>query len=110
MTQDTATPNVAPYRGVRPPELILRDKLAIDRTVLANERTLLAYVRTALTLFLVGISLVHLPGLHPDPSFGGPAYDLGGWLFVGSATVVLAIGCRRYRRFKLAILDIQVRG
>jgi putative membrane protein len=82
----------------------------MDRTVLANERTLLAYVRTALTLFLVGISLVHLPDLHPDPGFGGPAYDVGGWLFVGSAAVLVAIGSRRYRQFKAEILDIQLRG
>lgn len=41
-------------------ELILRDKLAIDRTVLANERTLLAYLRTSLNFCLAGITIIKL--------------------------------------------------
>lgn len=41
-------------------ELILRDRLAIDRTVLAAESTFLAYIRTSLTLIVVGATLVHL--------------------------------------------------
>ena len=110
MTQDTALPNAGPYGSVPPRELILRDRLAIDRTVLANERTLLAYIRTALTLFLVGISFAHLPDLHPDPNFGGLAYDVAAWLFVAAAAIVLAIGCVRYRGFKADILSIQTRG
>ena len=61
MSQDATTPKAGPYGGFRLPELILRDRLAIDRTVLANERTLLAYIRTALTLFLVGITFVDAP-------------------------------------------------
>jgi uncharacterized membrane protein YidH (DUF202 family) len=74
---------------------------------LANERTLLAYVRTALTLFLVGISFMHLPDLHPDPEFGGVVYDIGGWVFVVAAAIVLVIGYTRYRGFKADILRIQ---
>ena len=34
--------------------MILRDHLALDRTVLANERTLLAYIRTALAFLVTG--------------------------------------------------------
>ena len=48
-----------PYERFKKSELILRDELAIDRTVLANERTLLAYVRLAITLIIAGISIVH---------------------------------------------------
>ena len=33
-------------------DLILRDELAIDRTLLANERTLLAYLRSGVALAL----------------------------------------------------------
>ncbi len=40
-------------------ELILRDELAIDRTLLANERTLLAYLRSAVSLGIAGISIMH---------------------------------------------------
>ena len=40
-------------------ELILRDQLAIDRTLLANERTLLSYLRSGVALFIAGISIIH---------------------------------------------------
>jgi len=48
-----------PYERFKKSDLILRDELAIDRTVLANERTLLAYVRLAITLIIAGVSIVH---------------------------------------------------
>lgn len=43
-----------PYQRFAQDKLILRDQLAIDRTILANERTFLAYVRTALAFALTG--------------------------------------------------------
>ncbi len=43
-----------PYEQFSNDRLIMRDHLAIDRTVLANERTLLAYGRTSLALILTG--------------------------------------------------------
>ncbi len=39
-------------------QLILRDRLAENRTLLANERTLLAYVRTSLALIAAGLSFI----------------------------------------------------
>jgi len=48
-----------PYQRFLREELILRDELAIDRTLLANERTLMAYVRLAITLIIAGVSIVH---------------------------------------------------
>lgn len=48
-----------PYERFLKEELILRDELAIDRTLLANERTLMAYVRLAITLIIAGVSIVH---------------------------------------------------
>lgn len=39
-------------------ELILRDELAIDRTLLSNERTLLAYLRSGVALFIGGLSIM----------------------------------------------------
>lgn len=47
------------YKNRRKQELILRDHLALDRTVLANERTFLSYIRTALALVVVGATLLH---------------------------------------------------
>ena len=40
--------------------LILRDELAIDRTLLANERTLLAYLRSGVALVITGVSIMYL--------------------------------------------------
>jgi putative membrane protein len=48
-----------PYNDVKQEEMILRDHLAVDRTVLANERTLLAYMRTALAIIVVGGTIMH---------------------------------------------------
>ena len=48
-----------PYGRFKPDNLILRDELAIDRTLLANERTLLAYLRSGMTLILAGITFIH---------------------------------------------------
>lgn len=43
------------FKGEQP---ILRDFLALDRTVLANERTVLSYARTALALVVLGVSAI----------------------------------------------------
>jgi putative membrane protein len=106
MAEERAPRERRPYSDVRPSEMILRDHLAVDRTVLANERTLLAYARTALTLFLVGISFIHLPGLDPNPAFGKWTYPVAGWTFVAAAGAFAIVGLIRYRRFKREIRGI----
>jgi len=50
---------MTPYSKFENHELILRDELAIDRTILANERTLLAYLRSGVSLIIAGISIMH---------------------------------------------------
>ncbi len=49
----------SPYSKFEAGELILRDELAIDRTILANERTLLAYLRSGVSLIIAGVSIMH---------------------------------------------------
>ncbi len=102
--QDSSSLEPKPHPEEPDEPLILRDHLAIDRTTLANERTLLAYVRTALALFLTGFTALHLPGLHPNPLFGGLIYELVGWLSIAAGAVVLAAGYVRYRQFRRQIL------
>ncbi len=41
-------------------DLILREKLAIERTVMANDRTLLSFIRTALYFAVAGLTLDEL--------------------------------------------------
>ena len=73
-------------------KLILRDHLAIDRTVLANERTLLAYVRTALALIVVGFTLIKF--------FHAEFYEIVGWALLPVGLVALAFGIWRYRKMQ----------
>ena len=51
-----------PYREFRAEELILRDFLALDRTVLANQRTFLAYIRTSLAFLVTGAGFIKFFG------------------------------------------------
>ncbi len=48
-------------------DLILRERLAIQRTKMANQTTLLSFVRTALYFFIAGLSIKSL--LHLENSF-----------------------------------------
>ncbi|MBM3500885.1 MAG: DUF202 domain-containing protein [Armatimonadetes bacterium] len=75
--------------------MLLRDHLAIDRTVLANERTFLAYIRTALTLLVVGASFIKF--------FDSMTLDVVGWAFMPAAVAVLGFGVWRYRQTKALI-------
>jgi putative membrane protein len=90
-----------PYQRFAEGELILRDELAIDRTLLANERTLLAYLRGGVALFLAGVTFVHF-------SERG-WYTVLGLVCLPSALAIVALGWRRFRRMDLAIKLIRER-
>jgi len=81
-----------PYGNRKKEELILRDYLAVERTMLANERTLLAYIRTALTLFVAGVSFIKF--------FGSAVLALVGWIFVPLGVTIIALGLMRYRKVR----------
>ena len=69
--------------------LILRDYLAMDRTVLGNERTLLAYVRTALAFFVAGASLIHF--------FDPFVFQIVGWMLIPLGILLSVVGIIRYK-------------
>ena len=77
------------YENMKPEEMILRDRLAIDRTHLANERTLLAYVRTAFMLLIAGATAIK--ALPADR-----AAVISGWLLAGAGLIVGLFGVRRF--------------
>ena len=77
-----------PYSRFKSDELILRDYLAVDRTVLANERTLLSYVRTAIAFAAAGAALIHL--------FDFVFVELVGWVLIPLAIGILGVGAQRY--------------
>lgn len=86
-----------PYAGCGS-AMILRDRLAIDRTRLANERTLLAWMRTALMTLVSGITLIKL--------FEGViAMELLGGILVPLSLFMAAWGALRYRQTRLSIAN-----
>lgn len=87
--------NRTPYAQHPQTDLILRDHLAIDRTVLANERTFLAYVRTSLAFLVVGGSILKF--------FTGIWIHVAGLACLVLSAAFLGIGIKHYRAFKQAI-------
>lgn len=77
--------------------LILREDLAIDRTVLANERTLLSYIRTALALLITGLSLLKF---FPEPHFRILAIIL-----IGVGVVFVFFGIKRFTKVKTSLAN-----
>jgi putative membrane protein len=84
-----------PYSGTECEKLILRDHLAIDRTILANERTLLAYIRTALAVVIVAFSLIKF--------FHTEFFEIVGWALLPVGVAALAFGIWRYRKMQQII-------
>ncbi len=52
-------PTRKPYARFKPEDLILRDELAIDRTLLSNERTLMSYIRLGISMIIAGFTIIH---------------------------------------------------
>lgn len=77
------------YQEFSQSEFIVRDRLALHRTVLANERTLLAYVRTAMAFLITGIGFLKF--------FDDIWVEILGVIFCISAVITMAIGVTRYR-------------
>lgn len=78
-------------------DLILREKLALQRTVLANQSTFLAFLRTAMYFLLAGLSLQNL--LKVANSFW-----IGFFLFLISF-LILVVGILNYFKHKKSIKD-----
>lgn len=85
------------YDDFQKEELILRDQLAIDRTMLSNDRTVLAFVRTALTLAIAGATVLHF--------LAGRKWETLGWFLLFAGLVVFIIGIIRYRRIYYTLLE-----
>jgi len=85
----------SPYSKFDTDDLILRDQLAIDRTLLANERTLLAYLRSGVVLLIAGVTIIHF-------SHEAWFWAVGiGCIPTGIITGI--VGVERYRRMNKSI-------
>lgn len=84
-------------------EMILRDYLALDRTILANERTLLAYLRTFIGTFSAGIAMVNF--------LDTALTNLIGYIFIAVSPLFLVLGAIRFFQIlrKLGTIDDAVK-
>jgi putative membrane protein len=78
-------------------DLILREKLALQRTILANQSTYLAFVRTSMYFLVAGISINSLL----DISYGGIVQGL----FVIISATLFVVGFINYRRQNVKIFE-----
>ena len=76
-------------------DLILRERLALQRTILANQSTFLAFLRTSMYFFVAGLSLESL--LKIENSF------IIEWFLFISSFVIFCIGVLNYFKHKKMI-------
>jgi putative membrane protein len=87
------------YSRFNKSQLILRDELALDRTMLANERTLLAYLRSGVALLIAGVTMMH--------------FSQEGWFWAAGLACIPtgiltgAIGVARYRRMRRSVSQVR---
>ncbi len=93
-----------PYSRIKKEEkeLILRDYLAVDRTLLSNETAFLSYIRTSLTMLVAGVTLMHL--------FNTPSMTLFGWSLIVGSAVMAWIGTHRYNANQQALVELVQEG
>lgn len=78
-------------------DLILRERLALQRTSLANQTTFLAFLRTSMYFFIAGLSLESL--LQIENSI------IIEWFFFLSSFVLFCVGVFNYFKHKKLIFD-----
>jgi putative membrane protein len=78
-------------------DLILREKLALQRTILANQSTFLAFLRTSMYFLIAGISINNLTNVKYD--------NIIELIFISVSILLLAVGIINYYRQKVKILD-----
>lgn len=76
-------------------DLILRERLAIERTAMANDTTLLAFIRTALYFSIAGMSVNRLLNVEY-----GLLIEIVFWSI---AFLLLVIGIYKYRKQKQSL-------
>lgn len=89
----------SPYSRFGKEDLILRDELAIDRTLLANERTLLAYIRSGVALLIAGISIIHFSNVN--------WFEIVGIACIPIGIITCIIGIARYQKMNRSISAVR---
>jgi putative membrane protein len=90
------------YDRFKKRELILRDELAIDRTLLANKSTLLSFMQLSISLTIAGVSIIHFAMEEWFRSIGVLCVPVG--------VVVGILGWRRYWKMEAEIGVVRMKG
>jgi len=85
-----------PYERFSRTDLILRDQLAIDRTILANERTFFSYARASLALILTGAGFIKF-------------FETFTWWFLGSFLIGLGLTVIMIGIWRTTIMSRKIR-
>lgn len=83
--------------------MILRDYLALDRTVMSNEQSVLSYLRTALAFAAGGAALLHISALTMWVVIGGVGLILSG-------VVITIIGFVQFYRVRKVLDRVKQMG
>lgn len=78
-------------------DLILREKLALARTVLANQSTLLSFIRTSMYFLVAGVSINNLTTIEQ-----GHLIEI---VFIVISVILLAVGIFNFLKQKKNIAD-----
>ena len=78
-------------------DLILRERLALQRTVLANQSTFLAFLRTAMYFLIAGLSLKNVLKIENSIAIEIALFAVSGIIFL--------IGIVNYFKHKKSILE-----
>jgi putative membrane protein len=81
-------------------DLILRERLAIQRTILANQSTFLSFLRTSMYFLMAGLTIQNL-------------FQMGNYLFFEIllfviSGIVLLLGILNYFRHKKMIIESEI--
>jgi putative membrane protein len=85
MSEDTYLPYEKDHE-----QMILRDYLAVDRTMMANETSFMSYVRTSLTMIAAGATMIKF--------FSEPTMQALGWAFIVIGGWIAIHGYQRFRQ------------
>jgi|GEM_PF-1153178 len=94
------TPDISPYQDFRIRELILRDYLAIDRTILAGENTFLSYIRTSLTVLAIGATVIHF--------FNSLFTQILGVVTIIASVLISAFGYKKNTKLRARMKSLQM--
>jgi putative membrane protein len=78
-------------------DLILRERLAIQRTILANQSTFLSFIRTSMYFLIAGLSLKNVLKIENSITIEIVLFSFSG--------IILLIGILNYFKHKKSILE-----